>query len=184
MSDCHSWFGAARSNRRGGCSRAPVASGASVSSPSSCRMRRTSVSETPSASKRASTSRMRRVPCSGCCCRSATTARRRASVTRVRIGLRCPGSSASAPPPSYSASQFWIVPMLGPSMRETSAMLDLPFSTASTTRSRNANGYPMPGMPGSTGGGRYGLFCFPSLPRLFITVLPSGLLPADEGDRC
>lgn len=66
MSDCQSWFGAARSKRRGGCSRAPVGSGRSVSIPSSCRIRRTSVSETPSASNRASTSRMRRVPCSGC----------------------------------------------------------------------------------------------------------------------
>ena len=42
-------------------------------SPSSCRIRRTSLSDTPSASKRASTSRIRRVPHSAFCCLSATT---------------------------------------------------------------------------------------------------------------
>ena len=65
MSDCQSWFGSARSNRRCGCSLAGVATVASGSSPSSFKIRRTSLSETPSASNRASTSRIRRDPYCG-----------------------------------------------------------------------------------------------------------------------
>jgi hypothetical protein len=42
-------------------------------SPSSCRIRRTSFSDTPSASKRASTSRILRVPHSACSRLSVTT---------------------------------------------------------------------------------------------------------------
>jgi hypothetical protein len=75
MSDCHSWLGAARSKRRGGCSRAGAASAAGIS-PSSCRIRRTSVSDTPSASKRRSAALMRRVPYSGCSRRISVTASR------------------------------------------------------------------------------------------------------------
>ncbi len=75
MSDCHSSFGWARSNRRSGCSRAGAGSRPS-NSPSSCRIRRTSVSDTPSASKRRSTSRIRLVPYSGCSRFSAATASR------------------------------------------------------------------------------------------------------------
>jgi hypothetical protein len=73
MSDCHSSFGVARSNRRSGCSLAGVGSRASRS-PSSWRIRRTSLSETPSASNRFSTSLMRRVPYSGCSRRRLVTA--------------------------------------------------------------------------------------------------------------
>lgn len=75
MSDCQSSFGCARSKRRSGCSRADVGSRSS-SSPSSCRIRRTSLSDTPSASKRLSTSLIRRVPYSGCSRLSAATASR------------------------------------------------------------------------------------------------------------
>jgi hypothetical protein len=53
MSDCHSWFGAARSKRRGGLSPRSVGPGAGgVAIPVSANTRRTVPSETPSASKR------------------------------------------------------------------------------------------------------------------------------------
>lgn len=98
MSDCHSSFGAARSNRRSGCSRAALGS-RSASSPSSCRIRRTVLSATPSAANRLSTSAIRRVPYSGCSSFSAATASRLGSGALARtggtIGL---GTSASSPP--------------------------------------------------------------------------------------
>ena len=99
MSDCHSWLGAARSKRRSACSRAGVGSRSS-SNPSSCRMRRTWLSETPSASNRFSMSLMRRVPSSGCSRFSAATASRLGS---GGFGLRTSGTngfgtSASGPP--------------------------------------------------------------------------------------
>jgi hypothetical protein len=78
MSDCQSWFGSARSNRRGAGSSRGVLAGASIL-PASCSIRRTSVSLTGSASNRFSTSRMRRVPYSGCAAFSASTASRRGS---------------------------------------------------------------------------------------------------------
>lgn len=73
MSDCQSWFGAARSKRRGGCSRAAIGTYSGIS-PASCRIFRTVVSLTPSPSKRASASRILRLPQSGCVSRAATTA--------------------------------------------------------------------------------------------------------------
>lgn len=103
MSDCHIWFGAARSKRRGRCGCAGDGGGVSGIRPSSCRMRRTSVSETPSASKRARTSRMRRVPYSGCSVRRPTTASRFAAAAAERRsggGIGGIGVSASTPPRS------------------------------------------------------------------------------------
>lgn len=103
MSDCQSWLGAARSKRRGRCGCEGDGGGVSGMRPSSCRMRRTSVSETPSASKRLSTSRMRRVPKSGCSLRTATTASRFAAAAALRRsggGVGGTGVSASTPPRS------------------------------------------------------------------------------------
>lgn len=183
MSDCQSWFGAARSKRRGGCSRAPVGSGASTSSPSSWRILRTSVSDTPRASKRASRSLIRRVPCSGCSCLAATTASRFASVAAVRL-RDCSGggvgTSASTPPFSYSASHFWIVATLGPRVRDTRSTDALPSSTASTTRSRNASGYARPRVSAVTPVPR----C-PPLPLLRLPICLSPFrppCPARKGD--
>jgi hypothetical protein len=96
MSDCHIWFGRARSNRRGGCSRAPVVGAWSIN-PASCSSVRTCVSDTPRPSKRASMSRIRRVPYSGCSRRSPTTASRRVSAARS-------GSSTAAAPGVFGAS--------------------------------------------------------------------------------
>lgn len=101
MSDCHSWLGSARSKRRGGCSRGPVAALASGISPCSCRMRRTSVSEIPSPSSRPSSSRIRLVPKRGCSPLTATTASRRIACAGVSAPARRPGdsgTSASTPP--------------------------------------------------------------------------------------
>ena len=99
MSDCHSWFGAARSNRRSACSLG-IAAGRSSSNPSSCRMRRTWLSETPSASNRFSRSLIRRVPSSGCSRFSAATASRFGSGFRAGRGgdTKGFGTSASGPP--------------------------------------------------------------------------------------
>ena len=78
MSDCQSWFGSARSKRRGKGSGRGIGAGVSNSF-ASCSIRRTSVSLMGSASKRLSTSRMRRVPYSGFDFFSAITASRRGS---------------------------------------------------------------------------------------------------------
>ncbi len=147
MSDCQSWFGAARSKRRGGCSRAPGASSVSGMSPSSCRIRRTSVSLTPRASKRAKTSRMRRVTCSGCSIRSATTASRLTSgvplaPTRRRRGV--PETSPSTPLALWAANHMPIVDVLGPNHSDAWSTVTRPLRTSSTTRMRNAIGYPRP----------------------------------------
>jgi hypothetical protein len=153
MSDCHIWLGAARSKRLGPCSRAAVGSRVS-SSPVSCRIARTCVSLTPSPSKRASTSRMRRVPYSGCSERSPTTACCRAcaaAVTRRGGGFGGLGTSASTPPLSYAVTQLTIAVTLGPKRRESFPRLTVPLIACSTTRSRSANGYALP-RPGSSSG--------------------------------
>ncbi len=96
MSDCQSWFGPARSKRRGRGSSLGVFASVSIS-PASCSIRRTSLSLIPIASKRLSTSRIRRVPYSGCAFFNASTASRRESsalfAAGVFPGLR--GKSAS-----------------------------------------------------------------------------------------
>lgn len=142
MSDCHSWFGSARSNRRGGRSRATGAARAATS-PSSCRIRRTSDSLTPSASKRESTSRIFRVPHSGCAVRVATTASRRASVLAVfafGFGVRGAGSSADGPPSRYRRTHSVTVVTLRPNARAIPDMLAPPVTTWSTTRRRSSTG--------------------------------------------
>lgn len=127
MSDCQSWFGSARSKRRSGCARAGVAAGASGISPSSCSTRRTVVSDTPSPAKRASTSRIRRVPHSGCACRVSTTWTRRASFcfasARATAFAAAPvsfGFSASTPPWRYSPMYFCTAPNDTPNATATS----------------------------------------------------------------
>ncbi len=99
MSDCHSWLGAALSNRRGPCSLSG-AGGRSSNNPSSWRMRRTWLSETPIASKRFSMSLMRRVPSSGRSLLSAATASRLGSGAFALPGSGDGGfgTSASGPP--------------------------------------------------------------------------------------
>ena len=100
MSDCHSWFGSERSKRRTGFGSRSRVGVAGSRSPSSCRMRRTVCSDTPSPSKRASTSSMRRLPYSGCSCLTRVTASRVPSSDgfgrspRLRVGL---ASSPSTP---------------------------------------------------------------------------------------
>jgi len=112
MSDCHSWFGAARSKRRGG--RSPRSFGPGAGGPAipvSASTRRTVVSDTPSASKRWITSRIRRAPYSGCSSLSAVTAATTGSLRSSGLGLRPAvfGLSASSPPSWYATSQFRIV---------------------------------------------------------------------------
>lgn len=106
-------------------------------------MRRTDVSETPSPSKRASTSRIRRVPHSGLAARAATTADVDASADA--FGFRPVAApeirkrSASTPPLSNSAMNFWTTASDTPNAIATSACL-LPRITAWTIRSRTSNG--------------------------------------------
>ena len=96
MSDCQSWFGSARSNRCSGGPGLAAGSGTVSSSPSSWRIRLTVVSEIPSPWNRAIRSRMRRVPCSGCSRREATTAARRGSTPRrPSTGSFCVGLPSS-----------------------------------------------------------------------------------------
>jgi hypothetical protein len=177
MSDCHIWLGAARSKRLGPCSRAAVGSRASRR-PASCRIPRTCVSLTPSPSKRASTSRMRRVPYSGCCSRSPTTASClacAATVCRRGGGFGGLGTSASTPPLSYAFTQLTIAVTLGPKSRDSLPRLTPPPSACSTTRSRSTNGYALPrpvsspGLPPPCSGALRP----PPLPlRLLMTVSP------------
>lgn len=147
MSDCHSSFGCARSNRRSGCSRAGVASRSS-SSPSSCRIRRTVLSAIPSAEKRRSTSAIRRVPNSGCSPLSAVTASRLGSGAFGRTGGTIGfGTSASSPPSRYRFTQSLMVVTASPKTRATSA-IGAPSSTISrTTRSLSSTGCVL-GFPG------------------------------------
>jgi hypothetical protein len=99
-SDCQSSFGCARSKRRSGCSRAS-ACGCVSRSPSSWRIRRTALSDTPSASNLRSRSLILRVPNSGCSSLSAATASRVGSAFRSRTGGTIGfGTSASGPPSS------------------------------------------------------------------------------------
>lgn len=142
MSLCQSWFGSARSKRRSGLSRRSTGS-CSTSKPDSWRMRRTVVSETPKPSKRASTSRMRRVPHSGFAARAPTTLRR--AVFDVALRLRATAApdtrkrSASTPPLSNNPMNFWMTATDTPNATATSACL-VPRITAWTMRSRTSNG--------------------------------------------
>jgi hypothetical protein len=101
MSDCQSWFGAARSKRRGGLSPRSTGPGiGGVTIPASVRTRCTVLADTPSASKRCTRSRIRRAPYSGCSCLSAITALATGS-ERSRSCLGLPalfGTSACSPP--------------------------------------------------------------------------------------
>lgn len=142
MSDCQSWFGSARSNRRSGLSRRST-SACSVSSPASCRMRRTVVSETPRPSKRASTSRMRRVPHSGFAARASTTAFaagvRGLFVFAVRAAPARRSCSASTPPLWNSPTNFCTTAIDTPNATATSACF-VPRITAWTMRNRTSKG--------------------------------------------
>ena len=140
MSDCHSSFGWARSKRRSGCSRAGVCSRSS-SKPSSCRIRRTVLSATPSAENRRSTSAIRRVPYSGWSAFSAVTASRLgSSVFGLAGGTVGFGTSPSTPPSRYRFTQPMIVVGANPNTRATSPT-GVPSSTISrTTRSRSSTG--------------------------------------------
>lgn len=106
-------------------------------SPSSWRIRRTSVSETPSASKRASMSRIRRVPHSACSCLSATT-RSRGNVPAAGVfGSRAfPRFDSSADRPSFrnAVVHFTTAATETPNARATSLSL-VPRSRSCTTRS-------------------------------------------------
>jgi len=139
-SDCHSSFGCARSNRRSGCSRGPAGSGAS-SSPSSWRIRRTTLSETPSASNLRSTSLMRRVPNSGCSSFSAVTASRFGSAFASRTGGTIAfGTSASSPPARYRFTHSETVVPGTPKTRATSDAGAPSSTTSRTTRSFSSTG--------------------------------------------
>lgn len=140
MSDCHSWFGAARSNRLGPCSFSG-GGGRASSSPSSCRMRRTWLSETPSASNRLSMSLMRRVPSSGCSRLSAATASRFGSAAfGLGGGEGAFGISASGPPAWYVRHQPLIVATPTPNTRATSVAFAPCSRTSFTTLSRSVTG--------------------------------------------
>jgi hypothetical protein len=140
MSDCHSSFGAARSNRRGGCSRSSTA-GRGSSSPSSCRIRRTVVSLTPSASNRRSTSAIRRVPNVGLSCFAVLTAARAAAGVLVRSGgVFGSGISASSPPSRYRLTHSETVVVPSPKTRATSTAGVPPSTTSRTTRIRRSTG--------------------------------------------
>lgn len=142
MSDCQSWFGSARSNRRSGCSRGPELEVASGSRPSSFRIRRTSLSDTPSASNRLSTSRIRRDPYCGCSRLTRTTASRRGSdLTGLGALERGRGISALTPPRRYAVTHPDKVVVPRPNVRAT-ALAGVPRSTTSrAARIRNSAGY-------------------------------------------
>lgn len=142
MSDCQSWFGSARSKRVSGRGAFSTSGGRDSSNPSSCRIRRTVVSDTPSPSKRRNTSAMRRVPSAGLSCFARTTRARLASST-LGAALRgpvCLGVSAGSPPCRNARSHFAIADSLTPKMRATSAAGVLSSSTSRSTRSRNSGG--------------------------------------------
>lgn len=144
MSDCQSWLGDARSKRRGPCSRAGLGGGASAIRPASCRTRRTSVSLTPRPSKRASTSRMRRLPQSGCSSRTAVTASclvRAAWLAGLGGGPLTCGTKASMPPVVYASTHSRIVFGAGPSSSPTRSAGTFCSRTSSTAFSRSASGY-------------------------------------------
>jgi hypothetical protein len=105
-------------------------------------MRRTWLSETPSASNRFSMSLMRRVPSSGRSRLSAATASRFGS---GGLGLRTGGTrglgiSASGPPSWYDRHQAPMVPTETPKMRDTSAGLAPRSSTSLTTLTLKVTG--------------------------------------------
>jgi len=119
MSDCHIWFGRARSKRRGGLGPRGRCAGAAPIRPSSCRIRRTVASDTPSPSKRARTSRIRRVPALGSSRLACTTACRRGSLSRSTplLGSAWPrffGMRPSTPPSWYRRTHVFTVVWLRP----------------------------------------------------------------------
>ncbi len=100
-SDCHSWFGSARSKRVTlGLGRGLLLGVAGAAMPSSRSTRRTVVAEVPMPRKRRSTSRTRRLPARGCAVFTATIAARFGSLRFARFASACPapGASAAAPP--------------------------------------------------------------------------------------
>jgi hypothetical protein len=132
-SDCHSWFGSARSKRAGeafapGLRRVATALG---SIPSLLRMRRTVVSEVPRPRKRLTTSRMRRLPACGCAALTDITASRLGSglaawIAAFMAGLR--GSNACSPPIRYFRPHSPTVVYGTFNRRDTSLAL-IPWST-------------------------------------------------------
>jgi hypothetical protein len=148
MSDCHNWLGSARSKRRGPCCRAWVAAGAGPMSPSSCRMRRTSASLTPMPSPRASSSRIRRVPCSGCSRLAAWIALRCGVSGRGDPALspkwQGVGFSPSRPRCCQRTTQLLNVPDATPTARATCASSPPRSTTALTAFTRNSSGYGCP----------------------------------------
>ena len=133
MSDCQSWFGSARSKRRGPGSGRGVFAGAS-SSFASCSIRRTSVSLIGNASNRFSTSRIRRVPYVRFARFSAITASRRGSLlSGCRFaGPGTLGNSASYPPCAYACRHKATVVTASPKARQTSLTAAPAFSCCST----------------------------------------------------
>jgi hypothetical protein len=103
-------------------------------SPASCRIRRTSVSEIPSASNRFSTSRIRRVPHSSFSCFRATTR----SLRNVPLGPRCAlprlDSRADIPCLRKAVVHFITAAADTPNAKATSFSL-VPRSRSCTTRS-------------------------------------------------
>lgn len=133
MSDCHSWFGSALSKRRGPGSG--LATFAGVSSKfASCSIRRTSVSLIGSASKRLSTSRIRRVPYSGFAFFSAITASPLGSSAAgfAFAGPGVFGNSASKPPFSYACRHSCTVVAAKPNALHTSLSPAPAFNCCST----------------------------------------------------
>ena len=148
MSLCHIWLGAARSKRRGFFASRVRDPAASPISPSSCSTRRIVVSATPSADSRASTSRILRVPQSGCVCLASTTACRRGSPSSVRCCRLGPATSGTRPSSPWSRcrrSQLLTVCVPIPNSLAASLTLVSCSSTSLTTRSRNSTGYEFPG---------------------------------------
>jgi hypothetical protein len=155
-------------------------------SPASCKMRRTCVSETPSALKRASRSEMRRVPYSGCSRFSAATASR--FTVSLALGCRVTplsgfGSSASMPPCMYSVTHRSIVCALTPNALATSVSGVSSASTSSTARTFSPRGYEFFLGPALRRSRSSCSDCFLPL-RFFIAVTPSGLsCQSSNGER-
>ena len=122
-------------------------------SPSSCRIRRTCCSEMPTASNRASTSRMRRDPQSLFSRFNATTWSRFTVLgfLRALFALPRPGSSAAGPPLRNARNHF---PIAAPDTPNALAV-----STSLVPRSRSCTAANLKAA-GKAGPGRFPFFAF------------------------
>jgi hypothetical protein len=142
-SDCHNWFGSARSKRWGEGEGLARGLTRGFDSPSAFNTRRTVVADAPIPKNRRIASRIRRAPASGSARFAAKIASRRAFSGRgIDRATRVGASSAFAPPCRYTRTHSSAVVYATPNRVAASCALTPWSTTARATSTRTSSGHP------------------------------------------